>query len=739
MNFERNSNNKNGKFQKVEDSVITNGIIERIVYYNSDSDYTVARFTSEIDNQSFTAVGYLGGLQPGENIQLTGSWVQDSRFGTQLKVSKYRVILPSTKKGIISFLSSGLIHGIGKRYAERIVEVFGEDTLKVISQNPQRLNEVRGLGEKRINNLLNSWKENYAVRDIMMFLQNYDISCAYAAKIYKRYGFDSIDVVKTNPYRLATEVTGIGFIMADKIASSMGIDSASPIRIEAGIIYVLWQLTENGHVYSLEKELVAEAEKILNVSSEIVSGILNSLVEKGTVIQNQNHKKENIIYLDSLLEAENGIVFNLRRLLEHKTKTHSIDAKLELEEAEKQSHISFSKAQSEAIFMGLSEKILVITGGPGTGKTTIIRTLVEIYKKHDLRFLLSAPTGRAARRLAESTLSEAKTIHRLLEFKPNLNMFSRNEENYVEAEVVIIDEASMIDILLMYHLLNAIPDNCIFILVGDVDQLPSVGPGKVLKDIISSGIIPTIKLDTIFRQEEGSKIILNAHRINSGEQLIFAQSPDDNFFFIQKENPEEILNMIEKLVVERIPAKFGFNPLKDVQILTPMYKSVLGVTNLNEKMQALLNPNEKIPVRRHLNIAVGDKVMQVVNNYEKDIYNGDIGFINSIDTDNQKVFINFDNRVVDYDFNEMDDVTLAYAITIHKSQGSEYNAVIIPVVTQHYTMLQRNLLYTAVTRGKKLAVLIGTKKALGIAIRNNHIQNRYSNLSMKLSQIGKII
>ena len=727
--------NKQALHSEPKEETLLNGTIERIIYFNEENDYSVVRFFPENEEESRVAVGHLGGVQPGENFQFSGEWVTDPRFGEQFKVNKFRIIYPTTEKGIINFLSSGMISGIGKGYASRIVAKFGPDTIRIISEEPERLKEVKGLGERRIDALIASWKEHYAVRDIMMFLQGYGISAAFASRIFKQYGFDSIEILKTNPYRLATEVSGIGFLSADRISKSIGISEDSPMRIDAGIVYVLGKLTEEGHVFCPEAKLLEEAVEILKNPLEPIKDALERLLVKGSLFRQQTSKGETAIYLSSLLKAENGVVEHFKRLLLCHHGYSIPDPSQLVAEEEGKGQIAFSEAQKKAIELGLREKALVITGGPGTGKTTIIKTLVDLYKNHGIHFLLAAPTGRASKRLSESTGCETKTIHRLLEYNPKFNTFTRNDGNPLDADAVIIDEASMIDILLMYHLLEALPDKSILILVGDVDQLPSVGPGKVLRDVIASERIPTIKLDMIFRQAKGSEIIINAHHINRGEGISLENNKEGNFFFIQKNEPKEVVATIEELVCERIPARFGFDPVKSIQVLTPMHKTDMGVSNLNLILQKRLNPNKRVQVRRHLNIAIGDKVMQTSNNYDKDIFNGDIGFVEHIDEENQIVFVQFDGRRVEFSYGEMEDVILSYAITVHKSQGSEYEAVVLPVTTHHYTMLQRNLLYTAITRGKKLVVLVGSQKALGIAIRNNHIHTRYSDLEEKLKQL----
>ncbi|MBN2143108.1 MAG: ATP-dependent RecD-like DNA helicase [Candidatus Aureabacteria bacterium] len=718
---------------KTAEETVLKGVVERIVYLNEETDYTVARINPVENGDPFTAVGHFSTVSEGENIEWRGEWIMDPRFGRQFKVFSYHIIYPTTEKGIIRFLSSGFIQGIGKKYAERIVKTFGIETIQIISGHPERLSEVSGLGDKRIARLISSWKEHFAVRDIMMFLQGYDISAAYAFRIYKMYGADAVEVVKANPYRLASEVQGIGFIYADKIARSMGIEPQSPFRIEAGLIYVLTQWMDSGHVYAPLSSLKKDAEKILQIGPEAVESGIKRLIDQNRISVQTTSQGESGIYLLPLLKAENSIVSHIKRILSVPSKLMISDKDTLLKKLEEESHITFSLCQRQALQTGMKEKMLVITGGPGTGKTTIIKTFVEIFKSQGLQFMLAAPTGRASKRLTEATGWGAKTIHRLLEYNPVFNQFAKNEDSPLEADAVIIDEFSMVDILLMYHLISAIPDHCLLIFVGDADQLPSVGPGTVLNDIIESRMIPTVKLNTIFRQAEGSGIILSAHRINQGEWF----TPDlsvsyEDFFFIRKSEPEDIASAIEELVCERIPNRFHFDPFRDVQVITPMYKSLVGVHELNLRLQARLNPNEKIQVRRNFTLAAGDKVMQTVNQYDKEIFNGDLGFVERIDPENQRVFISFDGKPVEFSFKEMDEVVLAYAITVHKSQGSEYSAVVIPVTTQHYTMLQRNLLYTAITRGKKLVVLVGTDKALHIAIKNNHPQSRCSDLASRL-------
>jgi exodeoxyribonuclease V alpha subunit len=719
------------------DDVIVHGSIEKILYLNPENDFMVAKFFMEGAENSFTALGPFGVAHLGDALQLVGRWETDPKFGKQLRVINYRMRYPTTQKGIVNFLSSGKIDGIKRGYAERIVDTFGLETIRILSEHPERLSEVKGLGKKRAEKLLASWKENYAVRDIMMFLQDHDISASFASRIFKQYGFQSVEVLKQNPYRLAYEVTGIGFLSADKVAHAFGVQKDNPMRIESGLVYVLGKSTEHGHVFTPEAILMEEACILLKVEPDKICEGLEQLKSKGKVIEQISSKNEQVIYLPTLLSAEQGVVDHLRRLRATPA-THRIEnPEAVLEEASKRSFLQFAEAQRQAILCGLKEKGLVITGGPGTGKTTLLRTLVNIYVEQGLKVMLGAPTGRAAKRISESTGHEAKTIHRLLEFNPRFGGFIRNENNLLEADAVLIDEVSMLDLILLHHLLSALPDACRLILIGDVDQLPSVGPGTVLKDLLQSNILRSVRLETVFRQAEGSAIIINAHRINHGENLAKENSEgqDDNFYFIRKAEPEAIAAAIEELVCNRIPQRFGFDPVKDIQVLSPMHKGIVGVAALNQKLQARLNLNPKIPVRRHLDLAVGDKVMQTANKYDKDIYNGDLGFVQTIDTENQNVTLLFDQKTVQCSFTEMDEIVLAYAITIHKSQGSEYPVVIVPVTTQHYTMLQRNLFYTAITRGKKLVILVGTDKALSMAIKNDQRDARYSDLAVKLQKI----
>jgi exodeoxyribonuclease V alpha subunit len=582
-----------------------------------------------------------------------------------------------------------------------------------------------------------AWEEQKEIKEIMIFLQGHGVSAAYSAKIYKQYGDQSIEIVRENPYRLAHDIYGIGFITADKIAQNLGIDRNSLIRAKAGLIYVLNQLTEEGHVYYPETQLIHKAKEILSVDEEIILLAVRELSKEKEIfledLDPDGHLKA--VYLAPFHVAETGVAQMLTNLKESPSNIRPIHPEKAIEWVQQKLNIEIAQRQEEAILLAATSKVLVITGGPGTGKTTLITAILRIFQQLKLRILLAAPTGRAAKRMNEATGWEAKTIHRLLEYSPHKGGFKRDQDDPLEADVVIIDEASMVDTLLMYHLLKAIPSHAHLILVGDVDQLPPVGPGNVLKDIIRSGKFTVVRLTEIFRQAQESMIVVNAHKVNQGELPVLKEidKPEKtDFQFIQEEDPEKILQNILDLCSETIPRQFGFHPLREIQVLAPMHKGIIGVANLNIELQKRLNPGQSGITRGAWNFRIGDKVMQIVNNYDKDVFNGDIGWITKIDPEEREVTINFEGRLVPYDYSDLDEVILAYAVSVHKSQGSEYPVVILPVVTQHYMLLQRNLIYTGITRAKKLVIMIGTKKALAIAIRNNKPQRRYTLLSERL-------
>jgi exodeoxyribonuclease V alpha subunit len=709
------------------------GVLERIVFFNEENSFTVARLQVPGKKDLVTIVGALSLPTPGETLRLKGQWVVDKKFGQQFRVESCLSVLPATIIGIQKYLGSSLIKGIGPVMAKRIVDKFGLDTFDIIEENPERLTEAEGIGPIRTERITKAWQEQKQIREVMVFLQGHEISPAYAVKIFKAYGDKSVSVVKENPYRLALDISGIGFKTADKVARSMGIDPNSQIRAEAGIIHVLSELVDEGHCYYPYDELKQKVAELLEIDPAILETALAALA-RGERILIEELPETKAVYLTPLHVAEVNVARRLKTLMASPKQALQIDVEKAIEWVQSTSHINLAETQKLALRKTISGKVVVLTGGPGTGKTTLINSLVRILEKKGQRIVLASPTGRAAKRLSEVTGREAKTIHRLLEFSPKEGGFKRNEDNPLDADLVVIDEASMVDILLMNHLLKAIPLTATLLLVGDVDQLPSVGPGNVLKDIIASGSVETIILTEIFRQAQESLIIVNAHRVNRGEfpQLKPQQGQRPDFYFIEKDTPEEVLGVIKELCIKRLPNAFRLNPLDDIQVMTPMHRGTVGVANLNAELQALLNPQGKAITRGGRLFRVNDKVMQIKNNYEKDVFNGDIGTLAAIDLEEQKVQVKFEGRMVDYELSDLDDLVLAYAISIHKSQGAEYPAVVVPLLSQHYIMLQRNLLYTAITRAKRLVVLVGSKRAIAIAVRNNKVQRRYTNLAAKL-------
>jgi exodeoxyribonuclease V alpha subunit len=705
------------------------GQIERITYQNEENHYTIARIKVQGQKNLVTIVGNLVSVSPGEVLRLKGAWDRHPKYGEQFKVASYESVIPATVKGIERYLGSGLIKGIGPVMAKRLVEKFGAATLDIIETDAARLQEVDGIGSKRIGMIQTAWEEQKEVRNVMLFLQGHEVSSSYAAKIYRQYGKESIRVVRENPYRLAEDIFGIGFLTADRIAMKLGIPKDSELRAEAGIMYVLQKLADEGHVYYPHEPLLEECRNILDIDTAAVSTAMKKTEgEKKIVVEDDS------VYLAGYFASEVGVAVNLKAIFAAPKDLSRYDSEKAIQWVQGELQISLADNQRSAVKAALEKKAIVITGGPGTGKTTIINAILRIYERTGRRVLLAAPTGRAAKRMSEAAGHEAKTIHRLLEFSPKTATFKKNEEFPLDADLVVIDETSMVDTQLMYHLLRAVPRNATLILVGDVDQLPSVGAGNVLRDIIDSGAIPTVRLNEIFRQSRQSLIIVNAHKINHGEFPILtpAGSGLQDFYFIDVEEPDEACRKIIELCSEKIPAKFGFDSIRDIQVLAPMHRGTVGASNLNTELQRHLNRSSDELVRGGRTMKTGDKVMQIRNNYDKDVYNGDIGRIVSIDREEQELTVDFDGRQVSYDFIELDELVLAYAVSVHKSQGSEYPAVVMPLLTQHYLMLQRNLLYTAVTRGKKLVVIVGTKKALAIAIKNNKPRLRYTKLRDRL-------
>jgi len=624
--------------------------------------------------------------------------------------------------------------------AKRIVKNFGKKTLDVIEENIESLTAVDGIGEKRIGMIKIAWAEQKEIREVMLFLQTHGVSSGYATKIFKQYGDRSIEVVKQNPYRLATDIFGIGFITADNIAEKLGFDKNSELRAEAGILYVLNQFSDDGHVYYPHEPLVEKCQEILQVDREVITHALSVIDLENRIVMEDlkglerfggNHKA---VYLAKFHVSETSIATRLKTLTHSQKSIRNIKTKKAVEWIQKQLSMTLAEKQIEAVKCAANNKVMVITGGPGTGKTTIINAILKIFSKLNINIMLAAPTGRAAKRMSEATGHEAKTIHRMLEYSIQKGGFRKNDEHPLGCDLLIVDEASMIDTILMHHLLKAIPPKATFIMVGDVNQLPSVGAGNVLKDIIGSCATSVVELNVIFRQAKESSIIVNAHKINNGEIPYLKPSRQlDDFYFIEQDDPEEVLKIILELAKERIPKKFGFDPVDDIQVLSPMHKGTVGAENLNAELQKALNPSGQGVMRGNRNYLVNDKVMQIKNNYDKEVFNGDIGRITKIDPENQELLISFDGRHVPYGYTDLDEIVLAYAVSIHKSQGSEYPAVIIPVLTQHYILLQRNLIYTGVTRGKKLVVIVGTKKALAIAVRNDKTRKRYTYLRSRLT------
>lgn len=719
------------------------GTVERIIYSNDENHYTVAQLAPETAHRAepVTIVGNLAALNIGETVRAQGRWVTHKQFGRQFAVEKFESVLPRTVRGIKKYLASGLIQGIGETFADRIVEKFGEQTFDVIDHFSARLREVEGIGQERARRIKEAWAAQKSVRDIMIFLQGHGIGSAHAAKIYKQYGENAIAVVRENPYQLAKDITGIGFKTADGIAAKLGIASDSIHRLKAGVLHCLDEATGNGDTCLPREELTAAATQLLEAEIAPIENAINLLALGGDVIV-----EDEFAYLTALCRCERGVAAKINELSGARLELPAIDVDKALTWVQQKTGVELAAAQQHAIRRALTSKISVITGGPGVGKTTIINSVVKILQAKECKVLLAAPTGRAAKRMSEATDSPAQTIHRLLKYEPHESGFSHNERRPLQGDMIIIDETSMLDIVLAYHLLKAIPLTASLVFVGDVDQLPSVGPGNFLRDLIESDAVPVVRLTEIFRQAKDSFIITNAHRVNRGEMPVVAASVPDagkggaagtaaataDFFFIEEENPERVLTTIKALAAERIPKKFAFDTMRDVQVLTPMHKGLCGSENLNRELQATLNPTGPSIQRFSRTYRVGDRVMQIRNNYDKDVFNGDLGHVKRIDLVEQQVIVEIDDREIPYEFTDMDEMLPAYAISVHKSQGNEYPCVIVPLLTQHFVLLQRNLLYTAITRGKKLVILIGSKKALAIAVRNNKTAARYSRLRERL-------
>jgi exodeoxyribonuclease V alpha subunit len=717
------------------------GQIERITYTNDENGFTIAKVKVYGRRDLVTVVGTLLAPMPGEILKMQGEWASHPKYGEQFRVVHYKSLVPASIYVIEKYLGSGLIKGIGPVMAKRIVKTFGKETLDVIEQEIEKLAEVEGIGKKRIEMIRKAWADQKEIRQVMLFLQSHGVSSGYATKIFKTYGNQAIEVVQGNPYRLATDIFGIGFLTADRIAEKLGFARNSELRAEAGILYVLHQLADEGHVYYPLASLLAKCQEILEVDQEILIRALDSLDAGQRIVLEDLDKHEEpkdghrAVYLAKFHLSETNIASRLKALINAPKAIRPINPDKAITWVQKQLDITLASGQVEAVKSALTSKVVVITGGPGTGKTTIINAILKIFAQAGVKFMLAAPTGRAAKRMSEATGHEAKTIHRLLEYSIQKGGFQKNDQTPLRCDLLVVDEASMIDTILMHHLLKAIPPRVTLILVGDVNQLPSVGAGAVLQDIIASRAMPVMELNEIFRQARESLIIVNAHKINQGLMPILRPSGHklEDFYFIKQEDPEKVLSIILELVKERIPNRFGFDPIDDIQVLTPMHKGVVGAGNLNLELQQALNPLPDSLSRGGRNFRLKDKVMQIQNNYEKEVFNGDLGRIARIDHESQEVIIDFDGRKVAYDYPDLDEVVLAYAVSIHKSQGSEYPAVVIPILTQHYVLLQRNLIYTAVTRGRKLVILVGARKALAMGIKNDKTKRRYTFLRNRLS------
>jgi exodeoxyribonuclease V alpha subunit len=706
------------------------GLVERVTFHNSDNGFCVLRAKARGHRDLVTVVGHAAIISAGEWITASGEWVNDHTHGQQFKARFMRTSAPTSIDGIEKYLGSGMIRGIGPVYAKKMINAFGEKVFDIIEAEPERLREVTGIGLVRAKRITDAWTEQKIIREIMVFLHSNGVGTARAVRIYKTYGVDAVQVMTEDPYRLARDIRGIGFKTADAIAMKLGVEKTAMIRVRAGISYALTEAMDDGHCGLPTEELVPLTVELLAIPRELVQTALDLELAEGTVIA-ATVAETACVFLGGLYRAEQLIAERILRIASGKLPWPYIDAEKALPWIERKTGLSLAESQVAAIRLALISKVLVITGGPGVGKTTIVNAILRILDAKGVKLLLCAPTGRAAKRMTEATGFEAKTIHRLLEVDPKAGGFKRNNENPLACDLLVVDETSMVDVMLMQALMKAAPDKAALLIVGDIDQLPSVGPGQILADVIASGVVPVIRLTEVFRQAAQSRIITSAHRINQGSIPDLSKPEgDSDFYFVQADDPETAVPRIIELVKTRIPQRFGLDPIRDIQVLCPMNRGGVGARSLNIELQAALNPAGERKVERFgWTFAPGDKVMQIENDYDKEVYNGDIGYVDDVDPDASELTASFDGRAVTYGFGELDTLVPAYAATIHKSQGSEYPAVVIPVLTQHYAMLQRNLLYTGVTRGKRLVVLVGQKKAVAIAVRNVSGRRRWSKLN----------
>lgn len=713
------------------------GSIERVTFHNSENGFCVLRVHIAGKHDLVTVIGSSISINSGEYIECSGVWLNDKNHGLQFKAQHMSVVQPTTIAGMEKYLASGLVKGIGPGFAKKLVEAFGLKVFEVIEQEPEKLQQLVGIGVKRKQAILNAWQEQKKVREIVVFLHAHGVGTARAVRIYKTYGDEAISIVKANPYRLAQDIYGIGFKTADALALNLGVASNSPQRAQAGVLHVLQTHTSHGDCAALVDTLSQASIELLGINQEIIKAAIDEQIKQQRLVLTDFAGKP-AVFLTPLYKAEMATAQRIHELLTAPLSWQNIDLAKAIPWVEKQNNILLSESQREAIGLAICSKVLIITGGPGVGKTTIVKSILKIIQTKTNKILLCAPTGRAAKRMYESTGMIAKTLHRLLAFEPHSRQFKHNADNPLDADLIVLDEVSMVDIVMISHLLKAVPRNCTIIFVGDVDQLPSIGPGCVLADFIRSHKIPTVHLTQIYRQAANSQIIINAHRINSGKmpRLKYELADMSDFYFVSANSPEEIQAKLLTVVGDRIPKRFNLDPVRQIQVLTPMNRGSLGTRALNVILKNTLNQTTQPEIQRYgTTFSVHDKIIQLVNNYDKEVYNGDIGFITEIDLENSQALIDFEDHIVQYDFDEFDELALAYAITVHKAQGSEYAAVVLPLAMQHYSLLERNLIYTGVTRGRGLVVIVGQEKALAMAIKNNNSGKRLTKLMARLQEI----